>query len=316
MATATASAEPSSGSVAEPSSSSRTSECGVGETREAIEIENVRGKGGEFGLDGLRVADIGEKCSEDGKARRSCGYGESCLGHHGEQCRGLEGDGFATCVGAADDELARVGGEFKRERNNATINGAQVLLEQRMAGGVKAKQIGRDGRGHAIVVAGEAGAGEKRIDEGEHTGTLDQRLSIAAHLTGERDKDAMDLGLFLFEEADEFVVLLDGFEGLDVDGLAGRADAVNYAGDAALEFAANGDDEAVAANGDEVFLRGAVAGELAECGAEALFNLTLLPFLLTTNAAEFRRGVVGECAVGLNGALDGFGQRSEAGGQR
>ncbi len=121
----------------------------------------------------------------------------------------------------------------------------------------------------------------------------------------------MDLGLFFFEEADEFVVLLDGFERLDVDGLAGRAGAVNHAGDAALEFAAHGDDEAVAANGDEVFLRGAVGGELAQRGAEALFDDALLAFLLATNAAEFRRGVVGQSAVGLNGALDGFGQRTE-----
>ena len=119
----------------------------------------------------------------------------------------------------------------------------------------------------------------------------------------------MDLGLLFFEEADELVVLLDGFEGLDVDGLAGGAGAVDDAGDAALELAADGDDEAVAADGDEVFLRGAFAGELAQGGAEGFFDGALLALLLAADAAEFGRGVVGEGAVGLDFALDGFGER-------
>ena len=91
-------------------------------------------------------------------------------------------------------------------------------------------------------------------------------------MSGERDEDAMDFGLLVFDEADEFVVLLDGFEGLDVDGLAGGTGAVNDAGDTALEFAADGNDEAVAANGDEVFLRGAFGGELAQRGAKGFFD--------------------------------------------
>ena len=120
----------------------------------------------------------------------------------------------------------------------------------------------------------------------------------------------MDFGLLFFEEADEFVVLLDGFEGLDVDGLAGRTGAVDDAGDAALEFAADGNDEAVAADGDEVFLRGAFGGELAQGGAEGFFDDALLALLLAADAVELGRGVVGEGAVGLDLALDGFGERA------
>ena len=37
-----------------------------------------------------------------------------------------------------------------------------------MAGGVEAQQIGRDGGGHAVVVAGKAGAGLEAVDQGEH----------------------------------------------------------------------------------------------------------------------------------------------------
>ncbi len=121
----------------------------------------------------------------------------------------------------------------------------------------------------------------------------------------------MNLGLLFFDEADEFVVLLDGFERLDVDGLAGGTGAVDDAGDAALELAADGDDEAVAADGDEVFLGGAVAGKLAQCGAKGFFDDALLALLLAADAAEFGRGIVGQRAVGLNRALDGFGERLE-----
>jgi hypothetical protein len=82
---------------------------------------------------------------------------------------------------------------------------------------------------------------------------------------------------------------------------------VDYAGDAALELGADGNDEAVAADGDEVLLGCAIAGKLAQGGSERLFNLALLALLLATDAVEFRRRVVGEGAVGLDGALDGFG---------
>jgi len=62
---------------------------------------------------------------------------------------------------------------------------------------------------------------------------------------------------------------------------------VDNARDAALELGADGNDEAVAADGDEVFLGGAVRRELAQGGAEGFFNLALLAFLLAADAVEF-----------------------------
>ena len=189
----------------------------------------MRGEGGELGFDGLRVADVGKECGEDGKACGCGGDGQAGLRHHGQQRGGLEGDGFAAGVGAADDELAGLGREFERERDNMASGRAQVLFEQRMAGRVESQKIGSDGRRDAIVVAGKAGAGLQAVDQREHARAFDEGMRIAADLAGERDEDAMDLGLLFFDEADEFVVLLDGFEGLDVDGLAGRTGAVDDA---------------------------------------------------------------------------------------
>ena len=98
----------------------------VGEAREAIEVEDVSGEGGELGLDGLGIADVGEECGEDGEAGGGSGDGQAGLGHHGQQRGGFEGDGFAAGVGAADDELAGLGGEFQCKRDNMTAGGAEV----------------------------------------------------------------------------------------------------------------------------------------------------------------------------------------------
>ena len=256
---------------------------------------------------------------EDGEAGRGGGNGQAGLGHHGQQGHGLERDGFTAGVGAADDELAVFRGQLERKRNDAGVGphaaGAQAFLEQRMAGRFEAQQIGRDGWGNAVVVAGKAGARQQAVDQCENAGAIDERRGVGADLAGEGDEDAMDLGLFFFEEADQFVVLLDGFEGLDIHGLARRAGAVHHAADAALELAAHGDDEAVAANGDDVFLRGAFGGKLAQGGAERLLDDAALAVLVAADAAQFGRGVVGERAVGLDLALDGFGQRTQAAGE-
>src|ERR1035437_6500784 len=137
-------------------------------------------------------------------------------------------------------------------------------------------------------------------------------MRVAADLASESDKNAVDLGLFFFDQANEFVVLLDGFERLDINSLSGRTGAGDNARNAALEFAADGDDEAVAADGDEVFLGCAVAGELAQSGTEAFFDDALLALLIAADAAQLGRRVVGQGAIRLDGAFDGFGERAKA----
>ena len=171
----------------------------AGEAREAIEVGDVRGEGGERGFNGLRVADVGQKRGEDGKTGGGGGDGQASLGHHGQQGRGLEGDGFAAGVGTADDELAGVGGEFESERDDLAAGCAEALFEQRMAGGFEAQKIGRDGWSHAVVIAGKAGAGLQAIDQRQNARAFDQSLSIAAHLAGERHEDAVNLGLLFFD---------------------------------------------------------------------------------------------------------------------
>ena len=72
------------------------------------------------------------------------------------------------------------------------------------------------------------------------------------------------------------------------------------AGNAALELGFDGDDEALATDGDEVVLRAAAFAEAAERFAEALFDGAMLSFHGATDAAEFGGGVVVEGAVGFD----------------
>ena len=111
------------------------------------------------------------------------------------------------------------------------------------------------------------------------------------------DEDAMDFGLLFVEEADELVVLLDGFHGFDEDGLAGGGGAVDDAGNLAFELGFDGDDEALAAYGDDVVgvgAGGAFFAEGAGGAAEAGLDGAVLGFHGAADAAEFGAGVVGE----------------------
>jgi hypothetical protein len=79
---------------------------------------------------------------------------------------------------------------------------------------------------------------------------------------------------------------------------------VDDAGDFAFELGFDGDDKAIAANGDEVILSAAAFRERAERFAEALFNGAMLAFHCAANAAKFVRGVVVERAIGFDFAAE------------
>lgn len=86
------------------------------------------------------------------------------------------------------------------------------------------------------------------------------------------------------------------------------------AGDLAFELGLDGDDEALAADGDEVFGGGLGAAFFAEraCGtAERGFDGSVLVLHGAADAAEFGTGVVGEGAIGFDFAAEGAEERGE-----
>ena len=85
---------------------------GGGGAGDEIDVGDVGGEGGKILLDGLVVADVGEHSVEDRKLGAIGGDGQAGLGHEGEEADGFQGDGFASGVGAGDDELATSAFEF------------------------------------------------------------------------------------------------------------------------------------------------------------------------------------------------------------
>ena len=124
-ATATASAEPSSGSVAEPSSSSRTRECASARRERRSRLMMCAEKVESSASMDCASPMSARNAVKIGKLAAAAGTGKPGLGHHGQQRGGFEGDGLAAGVGAADDELAGFGGEFERERDNLTAGRAR-----------------------------------------------------------------------------------------------------------------------------------------------------------------------------------------------
>jgi hypothetical protein len=121
----------------------------------------------------------------------------------------------------------------------------------------------------------------------------------------------VDFGLFFVEEANQLIVLLDGLEGFDEDGLTGGGRTVNDAGNLPFELGFDGYDEAVTPNCDEVILGAAAFGEAAERFAEAFFDSAMLALHRAADTAELVRGVVVEGAVRFDFATKETEDRSQ-----
>src|SRR5258707_166734 len=151
---------------------------------------------------------------------------------------------------------------------------------------------------YAVVIFSEAGFGELKFEFGEGIGGDQDCIRVLADLARHLEEDAMNLGLFFIQQADEFVVLLDGFERLDKDGLSAGTGAVDDALHAAFLLDFYRDHETLAADGNEFILHGPAFGEFAQVAAEGFLDLTLLLLCLSANAAQFGGSAIIECAVG------------------
>src|SRR5208283_2589311 len=150
----------------------------------------------------------------------------------------------------------------------------------------------------AVVVFSEAGFGELEFQFGQDVGSHQNRVGIFSDLARHLQEYAMNLGLFFVEQADQFVVLLDGFERLDKDGLSAGTGSVHYALDTAFLLDLYRDHEALAADGDEFILHGAPFGQLAQVAAQRFLNLPFLLFDFAANAAQLGRSAIVKRAVG------------------
>src|SRR3954468_7717113 len=152
-------------------------------------------------------------------------------------------------------------------------------------------------RRRAVELFRELRFRELQLDFAENVDSDGEIVRGFADAARHRDEDAVDLFAFVFDEADEVIVLLDGLHRLDVDSLAARAGAVDDAGHASFLLGFDRDDEALAADGDQLILPRAGLGEAAQMTPQRFLDDALLLLDLATQAGEIRRGVVVERAV-------------------
>jgi len=91
---------------------------------------------------------------------------------------------------------------------------------------------------------------------------------VFADETGHLQQDAMNLSLLFLQQSHELVILLNGFQRLDKDGLPARTRAVNYTLHSPLLLDFHRDDEALTPNGDQFLLNRSAFGQSAQICAQ------------------------------------------------
>src|ERR1019366_4279711 len=192
---------------------------------------------------------------------------------------------------------------------------AGAVKKQASGVGDGASPVSTDGRcqryRYAVIVLGEAGFGELEFEFGEDVGGGQDRVGVFSDVARHLQQDAMNLGEFFIQQAHQFVVLLDGFERLDKNGLSAGTGAVHDALHAALLLDFHRNHKTLAADGDQFVLHGPAFGEFPQVAAQRFLNLTLLLLDLTANAAQFGGSAVVESAVGQ----DLVAERAQEGGE-
>src|SRR5262249_3583354 len=107
--------------------------------------------------------------------------------------------------------------------------------------------------------------------------------------------------------------LFDGLERLNENSLAAGARAVNHAVDALPLLGLHRNDEALAANGNQLLLNRAILGQSAEVTAQRLLDQALLLLHLPADARQFGRTAVGGRAGGQNLVAEGAQQGRKVG---
>ena len=118
--------------------------------------------------------------------------------------------------------------------------------------------IGAEMRDDGIELDGEARFGKQVVELAEDLGRRADGGGVFPQARGHLAQDAMDFAQFLFVEAHEVVVELDGFDRFEEGRAAATTGSVDDAWDWVLGAGDDRDDEAIVANGDEFLLQNAV----------------------------------------------------------
>ena len=101
-------------------------------------------------------------------------------------------------------------------------------------------------------------------------------------------QNAVNLRLFLIQQAHQLIVLLDGFQRFHKDGLPARTGAVHHALHAPFLFHLHRNHKALAPDGHQLILNRATLRQAAKITAQRFLNRSALLFDLAANPCELR----------------------------
>ena len=293
----------------------------VGALHHCLEVVEVAGVGAQAGLDALLVPDVAQQRvdpREPGRlsprsaagARRPTGrHEEPARRHHRRQPEGLEEHRLAAGVRSGHHQQAVLRGQLERV--------GDATLDERVAGVGEHHASGLVdlGAGEAPV-AGEAGAGVGEVElRHDLEGLVDGRLGRQP--LPQRQQDAPDLVPLLDLQQRQLVVHGHHRGRLDEDGGPRIATVHRDAGHARLRTRPDGDDVAVAPQGDDGLLHAAGVGLQEPC--QALADAPPQRLQATPDVGQLGCSVVTDVAVGVELLADHTQhpiETPDAGGQR
>ena len=121
----------------------------------------------------------------------------------------------------------------------------------------------------------------------------------------------MDFAHLNFGEPDQIVVQFDGLERLDKERVTAGSSSVHHAFQLLVLTGDHRDDEAIAANGDELFLQNAFFLMSFEKPFEGILDVLFLAFDVTADAMQHHAGGVRDAAVRIDLAFQGAPRRGK-----
>ena len=275
-------------------------------------------KGREILLDRLVVADIGQHGIENRQLSAVRGYRQARLRHQGKQADGLESNRLTACVWAGNDQFAAGTLQLHRNWDNLAPFDLEIPLQQRMTSFVQ-KQPSLARRGpfdfaqarllraavltysednrDAAIVFREAGFCKLQFQFRQDTGAGEDRIRIFSDTASHFQEDAVNLGLLFVQQANQFIVLLDGLQGLDENRLPAGTGPVHHSLNAPPLLNLDRNHETLAADRYQLFLNGAALRETAQVIAQRILDGALLFLNVASNTRQFRGGAIVQRAV-------------------
>ena len=226
--------------------------------------------------------------------------------HQRQEAGGLEGDRFAACVRAGDQQDVELAAQVEADRHHGAGQQRMASLDQLEHGlAGRARQADKLRRSSALLL-GQASRGTCKVDLRQALDAAEERLGLFAHLLAQRAQDALDFVLLVQDQRAPAIGHLDHGDRLDEQrGAAGRL-IVDDAGHLPARLGADRNNVATVPLGDHRVLDHVAerwrGHDLAQARDQAIVGAAQLG----PNATQGGAGGIQDLAAFGDGVLDVF----------